>query len=107
MVGHLPKVGFNRSPSSRFRKSRRSRRPNWHRANNRSQKSADGRMPTEAARLRAKDSHLRKNKTVLTRTGLFMEGVGLQRSIRESYVISLNDPGLRFRPFKFTYEDAD
>src|SRR5260370_24043777 len=33
--------------------------------------------------------------------------LGLQRSMRESYVISVNDPGLRFRPFEFTYEDPD
>jgi hypothetical protein len=33
-------------------------------------------MATEAARLRAKDPHLRKNKTVLTLTGLLMEGLG-------------------------------
>jgi hypothetical protein len=33
--------------------------------------------------------------------------LGLQRSIRESYVISVNDPGLSFRPFEFTYEDPD
>ena len=33
--------------------------------------------------------------------------LGLQRSIRESYVISVNDPGLSFRPFEFTYEGPD
>jgi len=38
-------------------------------------KSADGRVATEAAWLRAKD-HLRKIKIVLTRTGLLMEGFG-------------------------------
>jgi hypothetical protein len=37
------------------------RTPNWHRAKNRSTKSADGRMATEAARLELKD-HRRKKK---------------------------------------------
>ena len=53
-----------------------SRTPNLHRAKIAQHKSADGRVATEAAWLRAKDP-LRKSKTVLTRTGLLMEGVGL------------------------------
>ena len=40
------------------------------------QTSADGRMATEAARLKGKRNHAGKNKTVLTRTGLLMEGGG-------------------------------
>ncbi len=41
----------------------------------RSTKSADGRMATEAARLKRQKSLIRKRKTNLTRTGLLMEGV--------------------------------
>jgi hypothetical protein len=52
------------------------RTPNLHRANNRSQKSADGRMATEAARLKRKNPLVRKRKTDLTLTGLLMEGLG-------------------------------
>ena len=50
------------------------RTPNLHRANHRSQKSADGRMATEAARLKRKEPTGRK--TGLTLTGLLMEGRG-------------------------------
>src|SRR5258708_35576361 len=50
------------------------RTPNLHRANHRSQKRADGRMATEAARLKRKEPTGRK--TGLTLTGLLMEGRG-------------------------------
>src|ERR1700692_3962345 len=56
------------------------RTPNLHRANNRSQKSADGRMATAAARLKRQNILIRKRKkkTDLTLTGLLMEGLGLR-----------------------------
>ena len=47
------------------------RTPNWHRANNRSLKSADGRMAAEAARLGKVRT---KPKLFLTLTGFLMEG---------------------------------
>ena len=51
-----------------------SRTPNWHRAKNRSTKSADGRRMEgwRQRRLRAKGP----TKNSLTRTGLLMEGAG-------------------------------
>jgi hypothetical protein len=50
---------------------------NWHRAKkSRSSKGADGRMATEAARLKPKDPLGGKPKTNLTLTGLLMEGLG-------------------------------
>src|ERR1019366_8167430 len=52
------------------------RTPNLHRAKNRSPKSADGRMATEAARLKRQNLLIRKRKTDLTLTGLLMEGLG-------------------------------
>src|ERR1700694_1439701 len=57
------------------------RTPNLHRANNRSKKSADGRMATEAARLKRKNPLIRKRKTGLTLTGLLMEGLGSAPSV--------------------------
>src|SRR5260370_3836356 len=52
------------------------RTPNWHRAKqNRSSKSADGRVATAAVAGSGKKTCLRKNKrTHLTPTGLLMEG---------------------------------
>jgi hypothetical protein len=42
---------------------------------NRSEETADGRMATEAARLKRKDPQEERRKTVLTHTGLLMEGM--------------------------------
>jgi hypothetical protein len=53
--------------------SAETRTPNWHRARVAQQKSADGRMATEAARLNARNPQGRR-KTNLTLTGLLMEG---------------------------------
>src|ERR1700730_4924160 len=53
------------------------RTPNVHRAKIAQQKSADGRMATEAAWLKGRDSQEGKRKTSLTLTGLLMEGLGL------------------------------
>jgi hypothetical protein len=53
------------------------RTPNWHRANHRSSKSADGRMAAEAARLRQNRTG---RKSLLTLTGFLMEGVYTQNS---------------------------
>jgi hypothetical protein len=53
------------------------RTPTWHRATIAQEKSADGRMATEAARLKCKEPQGGKRKTSLTRTGLLMEGVRL------------------------------
>src|ERR1700674_4528455 len=52
------------------------RTPNLHRANNRSTKSADGRMAAEADEFhrRPLDGN---HKTCLTRIGLLMEGLGI------------------------------
>jgi len=44
--------------------------PNWHRAIIAPQTRADGQR-----RLGSKATHVSKNKTVLTRTGLLMEGL--------------------------------
>jgi hypothetical protein len=54
------------------------RTPNLHRAKNRSQQSADGRMAAEAEGLkrRKKSPNREKQKTDLTLTGLLMEGLG-------------------------------
>jgi hypothetical protein len=52
------------------------RTPNLHRAKIAQQKSADGRMATEAARLERKEPQEGKRKTDLTLTGLLMEGLG-------------------------------
>src|ERR1700680_2651383 len=57
------------------------RTPNLHRANNRSKKSADGRMATEATRLKRKNPLIRKRKTGLTLTGLLMEGLGRWKEV--------------------------
>src|ERR1039458_4662193 len=52
------------------------RTPNLHRANqNRSTKSADGRVATVAARRREKLVQRKNKRTHLTPTGLLMEGV--------------------------------
>ena len=65
------------------------RTPNWHRANHRSQKSADGRMAAEADRFEEDHSTSKGNyKTDLTLTGLLMEGLGMrqlaQKQVRRS-----------------------
>ena len=52
------------------------RTPTLHRAKIAQQKSADGRMATEAARLKPKNLLGGKRKTNLTLTGLLMEGLG-------------------------------
>ena len=49
------------------------RTPNLHRATIAQQKSADGRMATEAAWLKGKNHLVRKTKTDLILTGLLME----------------------------------
>ena len=51
------------------------RTPNLHRANNRSSMSADGRVATVTARLRATSDKQKPERTNLTLTGLLMEGV--------------------------------
>jgi hypothetical protein len=60
------------------------RTPTLHRARNRSTKSADGRMATEAARLKRKELQEGKRKTDLTLTGLLMEGLGRSGSVTPS-----------------------
>jgi hypothetical protein len=61
------------------------RTPNWHRANYRSQTSADGRMAAEADRFDQDHSTTKSNtKTHLTLTGLLMEGCGKTKSHRHS-----------------------
>jgi hypothetical protein len=55
------------------------RTPNWYRAKIAQPKSADGKMATEAARLKRKKTTGRK-KTNLTLTGLLKEGLGQVRS---------------------------
>jgi hypothetical protein len=55
--------------------SAETRTPNLHRAKIAQQKSADGRMATEAAWLKGRDSQEGNRKTSLTLTGLLMEGL--------------------------------
>lgn len=51
------------------------RTPNLHRAKIAPQKNVDGRMATKAARLKSKNSLVRKTKIDLTLNGLLMEGL--------------------------------
>jgi hypothetical protein len=55
---------------------------NLHRVKIAQPKSPDGRMATEAARLKAKNPQVRQSKTDLTLTGLLKEGVKFQFQIR-------------------------
>jgi hypothetical protein len=68
-------VGMGAEVDSQVAAPAELRTPNLHRANHRSQKSADGRMATEAEglQIRPLDGN---GKTCLTRTGLLMEGLG-------------------------------
>jgi len=47
-------------------------------SDHRSEETADGRIATEAARLKRKDPQEERRKTVLTHTGLLMEGLEMR-----------------------------
>jgi len=67
-------IGFNYS--YQVAATAEMRTPNLHRATIAQQKSADGRMATEAAQLKGKKPTGGKRKTDLTLTGLLTEGLG-------------------------------
>jgi hypothetical protein len=60
------------------------RTPNWHRAKNRSQTSADGRMAAEADEFHRRPLDW-NHKTCLTQIGLLMEGLG-DKSYNSAFV---------------------
>src|SRR5260370_14403495 len=77
VLAQLPGVSWEAKVDSQVAAPAETRTPNWHRANHRSDKSADGRMAAEADRFDEDHSTSRGNyKTDLTLTGLLMERVG-------------------------------
>src|SRR5580700_879506 len=74
VLAQLPYAGREAKVDSQAAAPAETRTPNWHRANHRSSKSADGRMAAEAEGLpiRPLDGN---HKTCLTRIGLLMEGL--------------------------------
>jgi len=55
------------------------RTPNWHRAKKSLNKECGWKDGDRGGLAQESKTHLGKNKTVLTRTGLLMEGVGIQQ----------------------------